>query len=65
VHARVYDDSVVRVEVVLDAAPSVVLPVVGGHALGTIPNHTKVLAMVGRDQTGSEVARFTLAKNGS
>jgi hypothetical protein len=62
VHARVYDDAITQVDVEVEDAPTVVLPVVGGHALGTIPKGERALAMVGRDQSGSEVARYTIAE---
>lgn len=60
-HARVYDDSITRVDVEFEDAPALVLPVVAGHALGTVANEPRpVVAFVGRDTDGEEVARTTL-----
>lgn len=60
VHARLYDDAITQVDVELDDAPSVALPVVAGHALGTVAKEARILAVVGRTADGEEVARFTL-----
>jgi hypothetical protein len=61
VHARVFDDAITHVEVELEGAPALVLPVVAGHALGTVANEPRpVLAFVGRDADGEEVTRTTL-----
>jgi len=60
VHARIYDDDITQVDVELEDAPSVSLPVVAGHALGTVAKEARILTLVGRDQNGDEVTRFTL-----
>jgi hypothetical protein len=62
VHVRVYDDAIARVEVELDGAPAVSLPLVAGHAFGTVPKKERILAIVGRDTDGEEVARFKLGE---
>lgn len=60
-HARVYDDSITRVDVEFEDASALTLPVVAGHALGTFANEPRpVVAFVGRDADGEEVARVTL-----
>jgi hypothetical protein len=60
VHARVYDDSITRVEVDLRAADPVDLPVVSGHALGTVPKDALVEGYVGLNADGDAVVRETL-----
>jgi hypothetical protein len=57
VHARVYDDAVTRVDVEVAGAADLSLPVVAGHALGTVPKDATVEAFVGRDADGAVVAR--------
>jgi hypothetical protein len=61
VHARVHDDAITRVEVEVEGAEPLVLPVSSGHALGTLPKGARVVAYVGRDADGNVVARETLA----
>jgi hypothetical protein len=63
IHARVYDDAIVRVDVELDGAPAVALPFVAGHAFGTVAKEARVLAIVARDASGDEVTRFTFGQN--
>jgi hypothetical protein len=61
VHARLYDDSITRVDVEFEDASVLRLPVVAGHALGTVPNEpVPIVAFVGRDESGEEVARAPL-----
>jgi hypothetical protein len=60
VHVRVYDDAITRAGIVVEDGREVSLPVVAGHALGTVAKETRVLAFVGRDASGDEVARTTL-----
>lgn len=60
VHARVYDDAITRVDVVIENGREVSLPVVAGHALGTIEQDARVVAFVGRDASSAEVARRDL-----
>ena len=64
VHVRVYDDSVTSVDVRFDDAPDLVLPVVSGHALGTMPKgeEPRFDAVVGRDADGDVVARARLSR---
>jgi hypothetical protein len=59
-HARVYDDAITRVEIVIKDGPEVSLPVVAGHALGTVAKDARVLAFVGRNASSDEVTRTTL-----
>jgi hypothetical protein len=59
-HARVYDDSIRRVEVDLRAADPVYLPVVSGHALGTVPKDAVVEGYVGLNADGDAVVTETL-----
>lgn len=59
-HARVYDDAITRVEIVIEDGPEVSLPVVAGHALGTVEKEVRVLAFVGRNAGSDELARTTL-----
>jgi hypothetical protein len=60
VHARVYDDAITRVEIVIEGGPGVSLPVVAGHALGTVAKDARVVAFVGRNENADEVTRTTL-----
>jgi hypothetical protein len=60
VHARIYDDSITTVDVELEGAPAVSLPVVDSHTLGTVAKDAHVLAFVGRDANHSEVTRFAI-----
>jgi hypothetical protein len=57
VHARVYDDSITRVDVELERAEGISLPVASGHALGTVSKDARVRAFVGRGADGEVVAR--------
>ncbi len=57
VHARVYDAAIVSVEALLADSGPLTLPVVSGHALGTIAKGNRVEAFVGRNAAGDEVAR--------
>jgi hypothetical protein len=57
VHARVSDKTITRVEVEVDGAPDVELPVVAGYAFGTVPRSGRIVALVGRSAQGEEVAR--------
>jgi hypothetical protein len=56
-HVRVYDDAITTVDVTLDTGRVVSLPVVSGHALGTVPKDAVVDGYVGRDAAGDAVAR--------
>jgi hypothetical protein len=58
--ARTYDDAIVQVDVELDGAAPLNLPVIAGYALGTVPKEQHVLAFIGRDADGEEVARYTM-----
>jgi hypothetical protein len=58
-HVRVYADSITRVQVELEGAAEISLPVVSGHALGTIPKEARLQALVGRNVNGEVVARWT------
>jgi hypothetical protein len=57
VHVRVYDEAITRVDVQVDGAADLSLPVVAGHALGTVPKDATVTRYVGRDADGDVVAR--------
>jgi hypothetical protein len=61
-HVRTYDDSITRVDLDLEGAPDMSLPVSSGHALGTIPNEegqVRPLSVVGRNADGEVIARWT------
>lgn len=61
-HVRVYDDAITRVDLRLEGAPDLSLPVVSGHALGTIPNdegRVEIEFVVGRNAEGEEIERWT------
>lgn len=60
VHARISDDTITAVDVLLDDAPRVPLAIADGHALGTVSSNAKITALVARNATGEEVARVTL-----
>jgi hypothetical protein len=60
VHARVYDDTAVLVDVEVEGGPDISLTVVAGHALGTVPKGARVEALMGRNQDGDVVARTPL-----
>jgi hypothetical protein len=57
IHARVGDDTITRVRVTVEGAADLTLPVVDGHALGTIPKDAQATGLVGLDQDGNEIAR--------
>jgi hypothetical protein len=59
-HARIYDDAITRLDVDLEDAQPISLPVLAGHALGTVPGGTRVLDFVGRNADGVEVSRITV-----
>ncbi|MDQ2909883.1 MAG: hypothetical protein M3R26_00015 [Actinomycetota bacterium] len=63
-HARVYDEAITRVDVEVEGSDSVSLPVVSGHALGTVSKEARVEAFVGRNADGDEVARSTTPEAG-
>jgi hypothetical protein len=60
-HVRVYDDAITRVQLEFEGADGMSLPVVSGHALGTMPKQSPVTlqAVVGRNADGDVVARWT------
>jgi hypothetical protein len=60
-HVRVYDESITRIQLELEGTNELSLPVVSGHALGTIPKqeHVRLLSVVGRNDEGAVVARWT------
>jgi hypothetical protein len=60
VHARVYDETITRIEVIVEGSTSVSLPVVAGHALDTVPKEVRVVAFVGRNEDAEEVTRTSL-----
>ena len=55
VHARVSDKTITSVEVEVDGAPDVVLPVVSGYAFGTVPRSGRIVAFVGENAQGEGV----------
>jgi hypothetical protein len=61
-HVRVYDDAVTRVDLELEGAAEMSLPVVSGHALGTIPEdggQVRPRSVVGRNADGEVIERWT------
>jgi hypothetical protein len=60
-HVRVYDEAITRVQLELEGANELSLPVVSGHALGTIPKqeHVVLQSVIGRNDDGDVVARWT------
>lgn len=61
-HVRIYDDAITRVDLELQGAPEMSLPVVSGHALGTIPAEggpVRLESVVGRNADGAVVERWT------
>jgi hypothetical protein len=54
------NDAMTRVEIVIEGGPAVSLPVVAGHALGTVAKDARVVAFVGRNANADEVTRTTL-----
>jgi hypothetical protein len=59
-HVRVYDDDITRVQVGFEGADELSLPVVSGHALGTIPEqeHIRLRSVAGFNSDGDVVARW-------
>ena len=60
-HVRVYDEAITQVRLELEGADELSLPVVSGHALGTIPKqeHVRMQSVIGRNTDGEVVARWT------
>jgi hypothetical protein len=60
-HVRLYDDAITRVQLEIQGADELSLPVISGHALGTIPKqeHVRLLSVVGFNADGEVVARWT------
>ncbi len=60
-HVRVHDDAITRVQLNLEGADALTLPVVSGHALGTIPKqeHVRLQSVAGFHADGDVVARWT------
>ena len=60
-HVRVYDEAVTRVQLEFEGRAGISLPVVSGHALGTVPKQESVhlLSVVGRNADGEVVERWT------
>jgi hypothetical protein len=60
-HVRVYDEAITRVQLELEGADEISLPVVSGHALGTIPkqDHVRLQSVIGRNADGDVVAQWT------
>ncbi len=58
-HVRIYDNAITRVQIELENAAEVSLPVVSGHALGTLPRGARLQAIVGHDADGEVVAQWT------
>jgi hypothetical protein len=60
-HVRVYDEAITRVQLELERGADLTLPVVSGHALGTIPKqeHVRLQSAVGYNLNGDVVARWT------
>jgi hypothetical protein len=59
VHVRVYDESVVTVDVNVENGHDLSLPVASGHALGTIPRPARVDGLVARNADGDAVDRWS------
>ncbi len=59
VHVRLYDDSITRVDLVVEDGHDASLPVASGHALGTIPKPASLREVFGRNAAGDAVARWT------
>jgi hypothetical protein len=60
-HVRVYDTAVARVDLQLEGAADVSLPVVSGHALGTISGEggqVRPLSVLGRNAEGEVIERW-------
>jgi hypothetical protein len=60
-HVRVYDEAIMHVDLQLEGAAEMSLPVVSGHALGTIPQGGRVRleSVVGRNAGGEVIERWT------
>jgi hypothetical protein len=61
IHVRLANDTITRVQVEVEGAANLTLPVVDGHTLGTIPKDAKATVLVGLDNDGNEIARFELS----
>jgi hypothetical protein len=59
-HVRVYEEAITRVQLELEGADELSLPVVSGHALGTIQKQESVRlqSVVGRNADGDIVVRW-------
>ena len=57
VHARVYDDAIRRIRIDVAGGAGLSVPVISGHALGTVPLGTQIEAVKGIDADGTVVAR--------
>jgi hypothetical protein len=57
-HVRIYDDAITRVQIEFEDAADVSLPVVSGHALGTVSKEARLQAIAGRSEDGEVVARW-------
>jgi hypothetical protein len=61
-HVRIYDDAITRVDLEFEGAAEMSLPVVGGHALGTIPEEggpVSLQSVLGRNADGEVIERWT------
>jgi hypothetical protein len=60
-HVRVYNDAITRVQLELEGAAELSLPVVSGHALGTIPKQdsARLQSVVGLNADGDVIERWT------
>jgi hypothetical protein len=60
-HVRVYDEAITRVQLELEGANELSLPVVSGHALGTIPKqeHVRLRSVAGLNADGEVIAEWT------
>ena len=61
IHVRLSDPAVTHVQVEVEGASDLTLPIAEGHALGTIPKDPDVRLLVALDKNGSELARSELA----
>jgi hypothetical protein len=57
----VYDEAITRVQLELEGANELSLPVVSGHALGTIPKqeHVRLRSVAGLNADGEVIAEWT------
>jgi hypothetical protein len=60
-HVRVYYPSIARVQLELEGADELSLPVVSGHALGTIPKeeHVRLRSVAGLNADGEVIAQWS------